>query len=213
MIKSFIIHSTLFALTFFLFFAATTPDKASQILESSRNSLETLADLSAGFQYGISHPGTRSVMRKGTVKYKPDDQFVIRFENEEIYCDGETIWINEKEGPVIIRDFEPEEGVNIETMFEVYRAKSDPRYDGIESVHGVRCHKIFLKLKDPSLEYNQAYLWINESNELPEKVVLIDQRQTRTTFEFTSMKTDLGLSVADFRFQVPSGKKIIDERY
>ncbi|MFK7925692.1 MAG: outer membrane lipoprotein carrier protein LolA [Bacteroidia bacterium] len=213
MIKSFIHFPTLLALSLLLLTSATSPEKANQILESSRLSIDALEDLSAGFQYGISHPGTRSVMRKGTVKYKPDNHFVLSFENEAIYCDGKTIWINEFDGPVIIRDLDTDEDVNIEKMFEVYKAKSEPRYDGVESVHGVKCHKIFLSLKDPELDYNQAYLWINADNELPEKVVMIDQRQTRTTFEFMSMKTDLGLSTTDFRYEVPSGKKIIDERY
>lgn len=213
MIKSFVHFPTLLALSLLLLTSATSPEKASQILESSRNSIDALEDLSAGFQYGISHPGTRSVMRKGTVKYMPDNHFVLSFENEAIYCDSKTIWINEFDGPVIIRDLEEEEGVNIETMFEVYKAKSEPRYDGLESIHGVKCHKIFLTLNDPKLDYDQAYLWINTDNELPEKVVMIDKRQTRTTFEFISMKTDLGLSIADFRYEVPNGKKIIDERY
>ncbi|MEM6343481.1 MAG: outer membrane lipoprotein carrier protein LolA [Bacteroidota bacterium] len=213
MIKSFIHFPTLLALTFIIFTAATTPDKATEILASSRTSLEALEDLSADFQYGISHPGTRSVIRKGTVKYMPEDHFVLSFENEAIYCDGKTIWINEFDGPVVIRDFEPEEGVNIKKMFEVYNAKAEPRYDGLEKVHGLKCHKIFLNLKDPNLDYSQAYLWINTGNDLPEKVVMIDRRQTRTTFEFMSTKTDLGFSQADFRYQVPNGKKIIDERY
>ena len=176
--------------------------------------MEALNDFSANLTYAVSHPGTRTFQRSGSVKFQPEDKFIILFEREEIYCDGNTIWVYEKgeESSVIIRDFEPEEDLNLEVLFELYRAKADPRYDGTERVHGVDCHKIFLDIKDPKLDYDQAYIWINTENELAEKVVLIDRRQTRTTFEFSNIKTNTGMTANDFRFEVPANTEIIDER-
>lgn len=213
----FVFAPTLLALGFLLLTAATGPDKASQILQSSKTALESLEDFKANFQYAISHPNTRTISRSGTVTYKPADKFIIDFSNEAIYCNGTYIWIYEKgEAPtVVIRDFEPEEDWNLEVLFEIYRAKAAARYDGIESVHGVKAHKIYLEIVDPSVDYDKAYLWVNIDNDLPEKVVMIDRKNARTTFEFSQMETNLGMDVTDFNFTTPNGVEIeeIDERY
>jgi outer membrane lipoprotein-sorting protein len=213
--KSFVLTPILLALGLLLFTSATTTDKANQILQASKTALENLQDFSANFQYAISHPNTRTIARSGSVKFKPRDKFIIDFDNEAIYCDGRTIWVLEKgEEPVVtVRDFEPEEDWNLEVLFEIYSAKATPRYDGSETVHGVRCHKVFLDILDKSLDYEQAYVWINMENDLPEKVVMIDGKNARTTFEFLQMTINVGLENADFRLQTPSGATEIDERY
>ncbi len=207
----------LLALIFLLFTAATAPDKASQILQASKAALESLEDFKADFQYAISHPNTRTINRSGTVSYKPADKFIIDFSNEAIYCNGKFIWIYEKgaDASVTIRDFEPDEDWNLEVLFEIYRAKAAARYDGIESVHQTKCHKIFLEITDPSIDYDQAYLWVNIENDLPEKVVMIDRKNARTTFEFSNMEINLGMDVTNFEFKTPNGIEIkeIDERY
>ena len=205
----------LFVLGFLVLTAATTLDKASQILDSSKLALESLEDFTANFQYAISHPNTRTVVRKGKVSYKPTDKFILDFKDESIYCDGQSIWRYEKgvEPVLTISDFEPEEDWNLEVLFEIYRAKATPRYDGIETVHQVKCHKIFLAITDPKVDYDQAYLWVNTENELPEKVVMIDKKNARTTFEFSNMETNVGLEVTDFIFKTPKGVdvEIFDE--
>jgi outer membrane lipoprotein-sorting protein len=213
--KKFLIILTLFGLGSSLL-QAQGSEKAAKIIKQSQQKLETIQDFSADFTYSITNPNMKKpVVRAGELKYK-GGKFVIQMPDQEVYCDGVTQWVYlpDPEAPeVTIMDYDPEEPW-IEAIFKVYEASTEPRYDGTEKVHGVNCHKIFLAIKDPNLDFNQAYVWINTSNNFLEKTMLIDRRQTQNIYEFSNVKTDQGLSNLDFRFDVSkyNGIDVFDER-
>lgn len=199
----------------FLGFAAQAQsDKATDIIKKSQQKLEKLQDFSANFSLSIENPNMKKpVVRTGELKYK-EGKFVIQMPDQEVYCDGVTQWVYLPEDQeVTIMNYDPEEPW-IEAIFSVYEASTEPRYEGTETVHGVKCHKIYLAIKDKNLDYNQAYLWINTSNHFLEKTILIDRRQTQNIYEFSEVKTDQGLSNLDFRFDAGKhqGVDVYDER-
>ena len=195
---------------------ATLPpvDPAVKILQASRTQLEQLQDFQANFQYEVSNPATRAVMRSGSVQYKNKNKFLLKLSNIELYSDGARLWEFEKDPdfPLVTIKFVDQDPI-LQTVFQVYEAKAKPRYDGTEKVHGVNCDKIFLYVEDPALDYQQAYIWINRETRMPEKVTTVDAKKTRTTIEFQDLKLDKGIEDTVFRFQ-PSeypGIEIIDE--
>jgi outer membrane lipoprotein-sorting protein len=200
----------------FSLFAAGPDDKAAQILQASQAKLESLKDFSANFRYSIaSTSGSQKAATKaGKIRYKKG-MYAILLDDQEVYCDKVTQWVYlKKNNEVSIMNNDPQESVTVESLFKLYKANGKSRYDGTETVHGVSCHKIYLALSDRSIEYNQAYLWINTKTQMLEKATLIDRRQTSTTYEFSEIKTNLGLADGDFRFQ-PSkyaGIRVYDER-
>jgi outer membrane lipoprotein-sorting protein len=208
----------LFAILPLLICTAAYPqsDNAAEIMAKSKQYMESLKDFSAQMFYSIENPTmAKPVLRTGRIKYKAG-KFVIQMPDQEVYCDGVTQWvfIPDKDAPeVTIMHYDPEEPW-IESIFQIYSAGSESRYDGTENIHGVNCHKVYLAIKDPGLDYNQAYVWINASSYFMEKTVLIDRRQTQTTYEFSDVKTDQDLSDSEFRFD--PGKHtditIFDER-
>ncbi|MEL6670982.1 MAG: outer membrane lipoprotein carrier protein LolA [Bacteroidota bacterium] len=181
---------------------SVTDEKAEQILKSSKAKIESLKDFSAKVKYEVSSPTMRnSFVKEGSFKYKQGNKFVVALSDEEYYCDGKTLWhYIPADAEVFEQEFDPEEGGSLEAIFDVYQANTEARYVGMESVHKVPCHKIFLVVKDPSLEYNQAYIWVNTKTKLLEKVVQIDRKQTKTTYEFSGIRANTGLSDTDFRF-------------
>lgn len=191
-------------------------DKAAEIIAKSQKKLESLQDFSAQFTYSIENPNmSNPVVRTGGLKYK-GGKFVIKMLDQEVYCDGVTQWVyipDELAPEVTIMNYDPEEPW-IESIFSIYEASTEPRYEGTEKIHGVNCHKIYLAIKDSGLDFNQAYVWINTSNYFLEKTVLIDRRQTNNIYEFSNVKTDQGLSNLDFRFdpEKHKGVAIFDER-
>jgi outer membrane lipoprotein carrier protein len=206
---------SLFAGLLFTGLSAQSGD-SERILKQSQEKLESLSDLKADFTYVISNPSiTRQPEpRQGQVRYK-SGMYALLMDDQEVYCDLETQWIYLPEvSEVSILDYEEGEGMSLSTIFEIYETNAVPRYEGKETVHGNECHKIFLAIKDPSVDYNQAYLWINTRTRLLEKVSLIDRRQTTTIFEFLDLKTNTGLSIADFRFDPAKheGVEVYDER-
>ena len=191
-------------------------DKAKQILDDSKAVFESLKDFSASFSYSLSNATMKSaeVKKVGKIKYKKGMYF-IQFGDQEIYCDLQSQWIYLSDAnEVNIIAYDPEESVSIESIFSVYSDGVQTRYDGTETLQGHPCHKIFLASRDRNLDYNQAYLWINTRTKILEKASLIDRRQTRTTYEFSKIKTNTGLSQSAFVFNpsVHPGVDIYDER-
>lgn len=196
----------------------TVEDPAEKILQDSKVKFESLKDFSASFQFSIQNINTRrdAFTKSGQIKYKKGKYF-IGLDNEEIYFNGETQWVyltDDKE--VNIMTYDSDDAPSIELIFEIYSATNvKPRYDGEEKINGNVCHKIYIASTDKSVEYNQVKLWINKSTKLLEKMVLLDRNQTTTTYLFSNIETDTGMSDNDFQLEIaklPSDIEIYDER-
>ena len=132
-----------------------------------------------------------------------------------VYCDGNTQWFFLPEmNEVTVQNYDPEDEFSLEYIFRVYQASARARYDGTDQIHGATCHKIFLAVNDPSLDYHQAHVWINTSTKLLEKVALVDRKQTKTTYEFSAIQVDQGLVTNEFQFKNSEhpGVDVYDER-
>ena len=191
-------------------------EKAKKILDASKSKFDALKDFSADFTYGISNPTRKSasIEKKGAVRFSKGKYAVI-MDDQEIYCDGETLWFFIPEDmSVNIMDYDEEEGFDLESVFSLYQTNAKPRYDGLVKLNGHDCHKIYMSSTDSQLEFNQVELWINKSTQLIEKAVTTDRRQTRTVFLFENTKTNQGFGNSSFAFNT-EGKpeiEIIDER-
>lgn len=189
--------------------------KADDILKESKAEVEALKDFGADFVYELSGPGlSGSISKKGSLKYQ-QGKYVVKMAGEAFYCDLENLWIYLKEDNTVnILEYDPEEGMNIEALFELYEASSEARYEGTESVDGNPCHKIFLAIKDPSLDYYRATLWINTKTNYPAKATLTNRKQTETTFELRDFAPNVGYSNGTFRFdpEAHPGVVVYDER-
>lgn len=189
--------------------------KADEILEASKIKLQKLQDFGSNFIYEISGPGiSGTIAKSGSLKFQQGKYF-IDLGDEAFYCDQEAVWIHHKEDKeVSVMEYDPEEFMNIEALFELYEASSESRYDGVETIDGQKCHKIFLAIKDGSLDYNQAYLWINQKTNFPAKATLLNRKQTQTTFELQNFQPNPGYGNSVFRFDINKhpGVTVYDER-
>ncbi len=195
---------------------ALAQDKATLILKESKEKFSSLRDFSASFKYGINsiEQRVRPIQKTGSIKYKAG-KYAVVMDDQELYCDGATQWIFlPKDNEVTILDYDPAEGISVESIFKIYEASSKPRYDGEEAVNGVACYKIYLAITDKSVEYNQAYLWVNKTTKMIAKAVLIDRNQTRTTLEFNELKLNVGYGEDSFRFNAAKHPGVVtyDER-
>jgi outer membrane lipoprotein-sorting protein len=208
------------AIAFFMVMTGFTTgvdvDKSQSILEESKRKLENLQDLSANFLYSIQNPNLKPITQSGSLLYKKG-KYVIKLEDQELYCNGKTLWIhipaeNPGESELQILNYNKDEGINVDAIFNIYESSTKSAHEGREIVHGVETEKIFLAIQDPELDYNRAYVWINKDTKILEKVLLIDRRQTQTIFEFSNIKTDTGISDDTFQFDKDSFEgEIYDE--
>ncbi|MEM6262996.1 MAG: outer membrane lipoprotein carrier protein LolA [Bacteroidota bacterium] len=213
---------SLLSLSIFALFAVafTTQDsKADKILKESKSTFDKLSDFSADFTYGLgsqdpTNNSRISVQKTGGLKYSKG-KYAIVMEDQEIYCDGTTMWIYLPEDEEVnVMECDPEEGIDIESIFKLYQGSSKSRYDGVEKLNGHDCHRIFLSTLDKELEFNQVMVWINTKTSLLEKAVTINRRQTKTTYIFSNIETNQGLGQKAFSFDIASHPDVAvyDER-
>lgn len=188
---------------------------ATKILNESKAKFEKLKDFSADFIYSLENPSNTNtnVSEKGKLYYS-GGKYAVILENQEIFCDGETIWIHiPDDEEVTILDNDSEEGFNIEKIFNLYEEGSKARYDGTQTIEGRPMHKIYIAATDKELEFNQARVWINRNNKLIEKAVVTNRRQINTIFQFSNVKLDQNLPDSKFVFDTKSFEgDIYDER-
>lgn len=139
--------------------------------------------------------------------------------DQEIFCDGKSIWIHlpndsPDESELNILPNDPEDGEAIFPLFFLFNEEGiNARYEGKQTVSGRSLDQLYLTITNPSVDINQARLWINEYTRFPEKIMTIDRRQTVTTFEFAKIQLDQGLPASTFVFDTSNfSGEIYDER-
>ncbi len=188
---------------------------ATKILNDSKAKFDKLKDFSADFVYSLENPSNpnTNVSKSGKLYYAKGKYTVI-LEDQEIYCDGKTIWIHiPGDEEVTILDNDSEEGFSIQSIFSLYEQGSKARYDGPQTIEGKPMHKIYIAATDKNLEFNQAKVWINRDTKLLEKAVVTNRRQINTIYQFNNIKMDQNLPATTFVFDTSKfAGDVYDER-
>lgn len=198
-------------------FAAGPDDKAQRILKASEDKLNGLKDFQANFSMVITNPSIKQAppAQKGTLKFQ-QDKYAVTLGTTEVYCNLKKVEeFNVTANELTILPYDPEAGVNFESIGNIYRFKSKSRYVSDKAtVHGNRCHQIEVAITDPKLDYYRAVVFINQQTNLPEKVTLTDRRQTDTTYEFSNFKLNPNFPPSTFELNRAAhpGLRVYDER-
>lgn len=209
-------RNTLILLTFSLLLATLaafrpSDDRASAILTESKKAFGNMSGFTARFRYSIkaANQNAKELVKQGELKYKKKTssnghpRYYAKTDDQEIFCNGDKVWIylrGDNEVSEMKYSEAAGEGMDVESIFKLYESSADARYEASETLSGVACDKIYLAIKDPKLDFNQAYLWIGTKDRLPRKALLIDRRQTRTTLELLSLDTKAIPADAVFSF-------------
>lgn len=191
---------------------STQDERAAKILKESKSAFDRLDNLSAKFKYSIkaSSQNAKEMVKEGELKFKKKkpgaagkSKYYVKTAGQEMFCNGSKIWVymrEDNEVNELSADDAGEAGMDVEGIFKLYEQSADARYEASENIGGVQCDKIYLAIKNPKADYNQAYLWIGSQDHLPRKALLIDRRQTRTTLELKSLDTKKVLPDNTFTF-------------
>lgn len=195
----------------------TQEKSVTEILEESKAKLERISDFSADFTYSIEIKTNPTRISKNGKFHYAKGKFVVIMEDQEIYSDGKSLWIHlpgEENSEVTIMNYDPEESFNFDLIFSpMHETATKSIYEGKKSVNGVTYDQVYLQFSNPVLDYHQVRLWINETSKIQEKVVLVNKKQTITTYAYTNIKTDLGLPESTFVFDTDNFQEdIYDER-
>ena len=171
--------------------------KANKIIKDSHAKFESLKDISADFVYTITNPSLdKPIVKSGSLNMK-GNKYMIKFSEEQFYCDGKTIWVylvDEEE--VTITDYSEEESMSVERIYKTYEDNTKSKYDKEDG----NAHKVSLFMQDDDSDVWKVEMWINKSTKLIDKAVMHGRNGSIYKYQLNKIKTNAGLSDSKFTF-------------
>lgn len=174
---------------------AQTSKKADDILKASKKKFEGVKDVTATFSYTLNNPNlAKPIVKKGNLFYK-GDKYKVSFSDEEIYCNGQAVWIKlNADEEVTITDFDPEESMSISKIFNLYENGTKSKYEGEED----GSHKIILFANEDSGDIWKSEIWVNKSSKMIDRALLHARNGSTYAYKMGSVKLDNNLGDSMF---------------
>jgi outer membrane lipoprotein-sorting protein len=142
-------------------------------------------------------------------------KYRVAFSEQEVICDGATIWLIMKpEKEVNISEFDPEESLSLDRMYKIYEKETKSRYDREETLGASVYHKISLFSINKNSDYSRVEVWVNKKTLMMERALVFQRNGATIKYELTNIKTDTGVADAEFIFNKAAfpGFEIVDLR-
>ncbi len=222
MIKHFFIYTCISFLCITGVFAKTEQNpsmndpKAKAVLDKASEIYKQNSGIHSKFTQTIEVPGGKTNTKTGEI-YLKGNKFKIKFPDQEIYCNENSVWTYLKDGnEVQINDYEPDPSdISPSTMFNIYQ--KDFYYIKIadETVNSKPCNVIDLTPKDKSRSYFKVRLWINKETSLLSKIKIFDKNGYRYNYTINYINNKARIEDGQFNFDKSNypGVKIEDLRF
>jgi len=179
--------------------------RADKTIQMVQKTLTKMNDLTAQFHYTIlnrSVKDAKPIKQNGKLYMKKGNKYRIILPDQEVFCDGKTVWLYLKEeGEVNVNTYDPEEGFSIDRLFQIYQRNMKARYDGIEMMNGKKTEKILFFPESENTEYFKIVSWIDTQTHLPLKMEIWGRNGTVVTYSLSSTQVNTGLSDSLFIFR------------
>ena len=183
----------------------TSDPKATAILEEMKNKFDAYKDFTTDFRLTLQFPEEEPEVQKGKF-YMAGDKFHLATPDQEIICNGATIWMHLKQrNEVQISDYEAEENegeiTSPKDLFKLYEGGKFIYaliYEGVED--GIQVQKIEFKPTDSDSEYSKMRMTINKKNQTLIRVKAFAKDGSRYTMQLDSFKPNTNLTASVFNF-------------
>ena len=130
------------------------------------------------------------------------EQFVIKFRDQHIYCNGTILWTYLTESQELtIANFEPEESfINPSNVYDIYKEGFTFEYKRQDSIGGDLVHVVELISTDEDSDFTNVIMYIGQKDSYLKGWDLIDYDGIKTAFEVSTFKPDLTFGEKHFIF-------------
>lgn len=130
------------------------------------------------------------------------EQFIVKFKDQYIYCNGTILWTYLAESQELtIANFEPEESfINPSNVYDIYKEGFTYRYLRKEALKGEDVHVIELISTDEDSDFTNVIMYIGTEDSYLKAWDLIDYDGIQTSFEVSLFKPDQAYGVKHFVF-------------
>lgn len=179
--------------------AQNDPD-AKKILDAVSAKFKSFSSVTAGFSYKIENSAgkvqsskTGTVIMKGT-KYK------VKFGNQEIFCDGKTVWSYDGDKEVTISNLDPNSNSLTPQKLFTNFYDNDFLYilNGEKKVGAKTIQEIEMTPTDKSKPFHKIYLQVDKNAKTIYSTRVLENGGNRYTYTVGTMKTNT--PVADNTF-------------
>lgn len=192
----------------------------SAIIEKAAQTYQKITSFRADFRQVIADSMIGTYESRGKLVQAGEAKLSMRFTDpagEAIVMDGERLWVytpSTTPGQVLRLKIpsDPTYGPNVLAWIltrpaERYRA----RYLRADAVAGRGVDVIALTPNDRSLPFSEAVVWIDQFDNLPRRLEIRERSGQRRTLVLTAVETNRRVSDATFRFDLPSGVRVVDQ--
>jgi outer membrane lipoprotein-sorting protein len=130
------------------------------------------------------------------------EQFIIRFRDQHIYCNGTIIWTYLTESQELtIANFEPEDSfINPTNVYDIYKEGFTYKYKRQENLGGELVHVIELISTDEDSDFTNVIMYIGKEDSYLKAWDLIDFDGIKTSFEVSDFKPSQTYEAKHFVF-------------
>jgi outer membrane lipoprotein-sorting protein len=145
--------------------------KVKEILDKSSEAFKQSGNVSAYFTMNVRESGSKATESFDGQIYIKGNKIKIDAPGYEIYFDGKTQWVYNKE-PNEVNISEPEEDeiqiLNPSMIYEIYKKGCNYKYSGAKTDIKMRkVQEVILKPKDKKNDIKEVVLQINDKDYLP----------------------------------------------
>lgn len=130
------------------------------------------------------------------------DKFMIKFQDQHIYCNGTVLWTYLVESQELtISNFEPEEAViNPSNVYDIYKEGFTYEYKRQDNINGELVHVVELTSTDEDADFTNVIMYIGQKDSYLKAWDLIDYAGAKTAFEVSTFKPNVTFAEGFFEF-------------
>lgn len=130
------------------------------------------------------------------------DKFMIKFQDQHIYCNGTVLWTYLVESQELtISNFEPDEAViNPSNVYDIYKEGFTYEYKRQDEINGELVHVVELTSTDEDADFTNVIMYIGQKDSYLRAWDLVDYAGAKTAFEVSSFKPNVTFAEGFFEF-------------
>lgn len=162
---------------------------AKAILEKMKANYDSYKSIEASFQMNIELPGEPIENQLGSI-VQAGEKYKVSLDDQDIYCDGETIWVHlksNKEVQINSVEESDEDMMSPKDLLRIYESE-DFEYALVNETKAEQ--SIEFKPSDPDSEYSKLRLVVNRKDKQMKELKVFSKDGSRYTLVLKSLSSN-----------------------
>ncbi len=193
-------------------FTLLSAQSAQEVLNRMKAKYDATGAIKATFSQTMSQ-GAKSRSMTGTITMQKS-KYRVETTDQTLVTDGKTTWAySRQQKRVLIDHYQADENAFSPDMFFM---KQSNRFNvqklADQKVNGTDCFQMKFTPKSGDAVMKETLIWIRKSDNMPIRLSLLDQNNTRTLITLDNVQKNPAINAATFSFSAPKGVQVVDLR-